>query len=192
MFYCPKCLNIYNITKSVKTKEELSQQGGNNKIDDIIQKLLENDTMDDYKFSESDLHNLEKSQNYKKLSAKQKDYIYNFINDKVEKYAPKNQNTSHKNMYFICKNCGNHEVIKDGTIIASKENAKNTVSEITFNAKEYLQMPILPRTRQYDCPNDKCESHKNAAKKSAAFMRLTNSYKMRYICESCETAWMIS
>jgi hypothetical protein len=192
MFYCPKCLNIYNITKSIKIKEDLTQKGGDNKIDDIIQKLLENENLDDHKFTENDLENLEKSQNYKKLSAKQKDYIYNFINDKVEKKTPKNPDTYNKNMYFICKNCGNYEIIKDGTIIASKENSKNVVSESNFNAKEYLQMSILPRTRQYDCPNDKCESHKNASKKSAAFMRLPNSYKMRYICESCETAWMTS
>lgn len=187
MFYCPKCLNIYNITKNLKL-----QSGGSN-IDDLIKKILDDEDLDKIKFTEDDLDELNKSQNFKKLNNKQKDYVYNTISEKVEKVEKKNKGSANiqRNMYFICKNCGNSELIKDGTIIISRESSKNFSNE-NINVKEYLQMNILPRTRQYVCPTDKCESHNNSDKKSAAFMRLPGSYKVRYICESCETTWLVS
>ena len=176
MFYCPKCLNIYNITKNLKL------QGGGNNIDNLITMIL----------NDEDLDELNKSQNYKKLNNKQKDFIYNTISEKIEKKNIKGSANIQRNMYFICKNCGNSELINDGTMIISRETSKNFSNENNINVKEYLHMNILPRTRQYVCPTDKCESHKNLDKKSAVFMRLSGSYKVRYICESCETTWLVS
>ena len=98
-------------------------------------------------------------------------------------------------MYFVCKNCGNSETIKEGTMILSKNKSseKSGNSDTTdINVKEYLQMSILPRTRQYHCPNENCESHKVPDKKSAVFFRQENTYKVRYICETCETLWAVS
>ena len=192
MFYCPKCLNIYNITKSIKSKE---QQSGGGKLDDIIQKILDNENLEGIEFDQDDLDNLNGSQLYKKLTNKQKDYVYNLINDMVEKKIKNSDDKKgsyQRNMYFICKNCGNHEVIKDGTIIVSKENTKDIKIESNFNPKEMLQIKILPRTRDYICPNDSCKSHKNHSERSAVFMRINNTYKMRYICEACETVWNVS
>ena len=57
-------------------------------------------------------------------------------------------------------------MIKDGTMIISRESSKNFTNDNNINVKEYLQMNILPRTRQYVCPTDKCDSHKNHEKKS--------------------------
>jgi len=189
MFYCPKCLNIYNITKSLKNKDQV----GGAKLEDIVDKILKNEDIENYKFDENDLDDLPRLQNFKKLTNKQKDFVYNFINELIEKKPKKEtKNMPHREMYFLCKNCGNSETIKEGTIIVSRESSRNVSLDNNFNAKEYLQMNILPRTRQYSCPNDKCESHKKAEVKSAVFMRLPNTYKVRYICESCETTWNIS
>lgn len=187
MFYCPKCLNIYNITKSLKSKE----QAGGGSLEDIVDKIIKNEDVEDIKFDENDLEDLSRLQNFKKLTNKQKDFVYNYISQHVIKKT-KEQKGIQREMYFICKNCGNSETIKQGTMIASHESSKNISLETNFNAKEYLQMKILPRTRQYSCPNDKCSSHKKAEDKSAVFMRLPNTYKVRYICESCETSWNVS
>jgi hypothetical protein len=189
MFYCPKCLNIYNITKSVKSFE----QSGGAKLDDIIEKILDNEEIDDIKIDEDDLNQLNKLDSFKKLQNKQKDYVYNYLNDKIQKKKTTNKDDKlAKKMYFICKNCGNNEPVKEGSMIISRQTNKELSNEAGFNAKEYLHMNILPRTRQYNCVNDKCDSHKNADKKSAVFMRVNNTYKIRYICEACETTWMLS
>ena len=191
MFYCPKCLNIYNITKSIKTTEQI----GGSKLDDIIEKILSNEDIEekDYKLDEDDLIQLNKMDSYKKLQNKQKDYVYNYLNDLVQKKKVSNKSEKViKKMYFICKSCGNNEPIKEGSMIISRQTNKEITNDNGFNVKEYLEMKIYPRTRQYSCLNDKCDSHKNSEKKSAMFMRIDGTYKIRYICEACETSWMSS
>jgi len=187
MFYCPKCLNIYNITKSIH-KDQLG--GG---LDNIIKQIINKEPIDDdIKITEDDLDKLSKLDSYKKLQNKQKDLVYNTLSEKVKRIPPKDKESKHiQQMYFICKNCGNTETIKEGTNIISRTSNTDSIKEDSFNAKEYLAMNILPHTRQYNCINDKCESHKIPEKKSAVFMRLHNSYKIRYICETCESAWII-
>ena len=195
MFYCPKCLNIYNITKSIKTSDN---QTGGSKLDDIIEKILSNEDIEEEKtnkLDEDDLIQLNKIDSFKKLQNKQKDYVFNYLNDIIQKKKPANKdNKIAKKMYFICKSCGNNEPIKEGSMIISRQSNKEITNEndTGFNPKEYLEMNIYPRTRQYSCLNDKCVSHKNSEKKSAMFMRINGTYKIRYICEACETSWMTS
>ncbi len=194
MFYCPKCLNIYNITKSIKTSDQLGQLGGS-KLDVIIEKILSNEDIEDdkIKLDEDDLIQLNKIDSYKKLQNKQKDYVFNYLNDMIQKKKIINKdNKIAKKMYFICKSCGNNEPIKEGSMIISRQSNKEITNETGFNSKEYLEMKIYPRTRQYSCLNDKCESHKKSEKKSAMFMRINGTYKIRYICEACETSWLAS
>ena len=191
MFYCPKCLNIYNITKSIKTPDQI----GGSKLDGIIEKILSNEDIEDdkIKLDEDDLIQLNKIDAYKKLQNKQKDYVFNYLNDMIQKKKIINKdNKIAKKMYFICKSCGNNEPIKEGSMIISRQSNKEITNESGFNPKEYLEMKIYPRTRQYSCLNDKCESHKKSEKKSAMFMRITGTYKIRYICEACETSWISS
>ena len=193
MFYCPKCLNIYNITKSIKTSDN---QTGGSKLDDIIEKILSNEDIEEEKtnkLDEDDLIQLNKIDSFKKLQNKQKDYVFNYLNDIIQKKKSANKdNKIAKKMYFICKSCGNNEPIKEGSMIISRQSNKEITNDTGFNPKEYLQMNIYPRTRQYSCLNDKCVSHKNSEKKSAMFMRINGTYKIRYICEACETSWMTS
>ena len=194
MFYCPKCLNIYNITKSIKTSDQLGQIGGS-KLDVIIEKILSNEDIEDdkIKLDEDDLIQLNKIDSYKKLQNKQKDYVFNYLNDMIQKKKIINKdNKIAKKMYFICKSCENNEPIKEGSMIISRQSNKEITNETGFNSKEYLEMKIYPRTRQYSCFNSKCESHKNSEKKSAMFMRINGTYKIRYICEACETSWLAS
>ncbi len=189
MFYCPKCLNIYNITKSTQS----TGQTGGAKLDDVIEKILNNEDIEDVKLNEDDLNQLNKLDSFKKLPNKQKDYIFNYISDKIQKKKIINKDDKIlKKMFFICKNCGNSEPVKEGSMIVSRQTNKELITDSAFNPKEYLEMKILPRTREYNCLNTKCDSHTNSEKKSAVFMRVNGTYKIRYICESCETSWMSS
>ena len=77
-------LNIYNITKSVKG----SDQFGGAKLDDIIEKILDNEEIKDINLDEDDLNQLNKIESFKKLQTKQKDYIYNYLNEKIQKKKP--------------------------------------------------------------------------------------------------------
>ena len=200
MFHCPKCMNMYSITKTVNTKE--TQLGGSSRLENIVNNILDNNhekLSDETNLVEEDLDNLIKLEVYKKLPNKQKDYVYNFINDKITKShkTVKSQKLDSssigftQNMFFKCENCGNNEIINDKTLILSRESTQVKEVDPTFNPQEYLHMNILPHTRQYNCVNTKCVSHTDLNKKSAIFMRLNDSYKVRYICEACTTSWII-
>ncbi len=187
MSYCPKCSNIYNISKSTKI-----QSGGNN-IETIIQKIMNEENIDDVVITEQDLENLSKNNMYKKLSNKEKDNIFNHLNDKIHKKKIDKTINKLNIINFVCKNCGNNEPIKEGTLILSRSDITDySKSSDISDSVEYLKMKILPKTRNYNCPNDKCESHSDPKKKSAVFVRLNMSYHIKYICESCETSWMVS
>ncbi len=195
MFFCPKCSNLYSFSKNIK-KENISddQTGGKRyNVDDIIEKIMKNDLnkIEFDTFDDEILVELQKSPDFKKLTVKNKDMIYNFINDKINKKTIKTTKVQ-SHMYFICKNCGNHETIPENLMILSKSNTTNYYMETNFNPNEYLEMNIYPHTRLYTCVNEKCSSHNDATKKSAIFMRLPNSFRVRYICEECKTAWMAS
>jgi hypothetical protein len=190
MFYCPKCLNVYSISKSIK------QIGGASyNLEDIIKKILSDD-IEEGEYDTFDNKILDELKDYgvfKKLSASQKDIVYNFIDERIEnktisKAAPKIK----QKMYFVCTSCGNNEEIEKNTRITVRSSDDYTPeTNTTQDIEEYLHMDILPRTRQYDCPNEKCESHTEPEKKSALFMRIKNTYKMKYICESCKTSWNV-
>ena len=206
MFYCPKCLNIYNISKTIKTQTAGANDNDNNNTDNYINSLIKkivddpnNYDTNNIKITKSDIENLSNLPVYKKLTNKQKDHVYNFLNDIINEKNTDNNNTNLDNklniMHFLCKNCGNHEQIKNGTVIINRTTKNDIDIDIdnnNFNPKEYLQMKVLPHTRDYYCPNNKCESHKESEKKSAIFMRLKGTYKIRYICECCESSWMVS
>jgi hypothetical protein len=221
MFFCPNCDNTFDITRTVPTLQNNPAQQGGKKADDnilstsseisvsdssdsmiqsskskgsstnvLIQRALDNLlNKDDLK--DVTLDSIIKDPEYKKLSFKHKELVYNKIRDILEigkaELLEKNDDTKQANMaYFLCKNCGYNEPIKEGTLIFSR-STENTNKSMAFDDINYINDPTLPLTRNYVCPNNKCESHKNAEQREAVFYRLPHSYKVRYICKTCHT-----
>lgn len=91
-----------------------------------------------------------------------------------------------KNAFFICKNCGTSEAIPEKQVIIQRSNEESTYNK-TIDYSDMIDAPEVARTRNYICPNSKCESHKNDEKREAVFFRLNNSYKLRYVCVTCKT-----
>lgn len=97
----------------------------------------------------------------------------------------------YKKIYFVCETCGNTESIQPRTLIFSKKS-----QEI---AKEYfgnevspeniINMPTLPHTRDYICPNSTCKTHAEPGVRDAIMSRVGNSLRMMYICTLCLTSW---
>jgi DNA-directed RNA polymerase subunit M/transcription elongation factor TFIIS len=88
---------------------------------------------------------------------------------------------------FKCTNCGYIEDIKSGSTLFSviSENVSQNYDITNFD--DLINSSILPRTRKYVCPNDKCESHNDFNKKLAVFFRFNRSYKLGFICLTCKT-----
>jgi len=89
--------------------------------------------------------------------------------------------------FFICKYCGNSEPIKPATQIYSKSyNATDNAEVEDYTYTIYDQ--TLPRTRDYICKNEKCESHTNDKVKEATLTKNVNE-QIVYICNACSTYW---
>lgn len=212
MFYCPNCNNIYDITKNITSTLNLEQTGGQisdtpesissittsnmseaDTISLIIKKILNGDqvSINDIKFITLDA--LTKHPNYKKLQGKNKELILNRLSELSPSFSSPIKTTSAmaNNAFFLCKNCGNFEPIKPSTLLIRKLYDANFETELEDNIKfqEMAQVKCLPITRNYICPNKKCPSLNNFSLRSARFYRIPGSFRIRYVCISCEESW---
>ena len=188
MHTCPNCNNVFNITK------DGTQAGGNiDNDDELINKLLTNKHLTDKDLDNVSLDALLDSLSYKKLKHKQKESVYNKIqdlmpDDQKKIFAEKPRQNIEKE-YFICGNCGYRKVIESGTLIFTKISNDISQSYSPINVDNMKYSDILPKTRKYECPNDKCESHTNFQKRKAVFFRMNNTFKIKHICCACDTVF---
>ena len=179
MFFCPKCNFSLDITKNIPTDISGDIQLKNPK--DFVVMFLNDDLVGNIKliFSKKDLLKLK---DYKKLSDDNKNNILNQFNEI--------NMTGFNIAYFICQNCQFITKLNQGTKIyeVSLKSKLNNNTDILVNIHDNT----LPRTKDYICPNSKCNSHNNDHNKEALFFRPTkNSYSIRYICTICNTFWNI-
>jgi acetone carboxylase gamma subunit len=111
-----------------------------------------------------------------------------------QKKNSKNNSTSdnNKKIYFVCKTCGNSEIMKPKTLIISKKS-HDMMKEYYGNVIKpdiIINTPTLPHTRDYICPSITCPTQSNPKIRDAVMTRIGNSYKMQYICTICKTMWI--
>ena len=198
MFFCPVCNNIFNITrasgqlggakKDIDTSSDEHLSGTD--YEKIIEQILSGHDVDDIENLSFD--DFIKSPSYKKLKSKQKELVYNKIQDllpnenkKIIKEGDVKPQTEFA--YFKCNNCGFLKKIDDGTLIFSRVSSDISQSYVTSDISTMVHSDILPRTRKYICPNDKCVSHKDSMKREAVFFRMNNTPRVKYICTACNT-----
>lgn len=96
-----------------------------------------------------------------------------------------------KKIYFVCETCGNTELIKPRTLIVSKKS-QDIAKEYFGNEnspENIVNIPVLPHTRDYICPNKTCKSHVKPELRDAVMSRIGNSFRMMYVCTLCLTSW---
>ncbi len=187
MYFCPNCSNIFDITKNPHKDK---QSGGAKDYLDIINKIISGEEVTDVETKGMILDDLVKEPHYKKLSADQKELVYN----KIQQMLPVNKKEveekagtpSSDKAYFICKNCGFLKPIEENTLIFSRVSNDISQSYTTADTSEMANSDILPRTRKYICSNKKCISHTDPSKREAVFFRVNNSYNIKYVCLACK------
>lgn len=93
---------------------------------------------------------------------------------------------------YYCSYCGNSEDIKENQIIYVHKST-NELKNLVLNVKEKKNDPILPRTRNYICPNKKCGTHQNEKLREAVFFRpIEKSFQTIYLCCECDKYWPVS
>ena len=216
MFFCPNCNNSYDITKTIP--EKFSQQFGGGLFSDstsesitseietessappessggaisLIDRIVNGEDLVEKDVANINVENFIKGPEYKKLNSKNKELVFNKIQDllTVDKKKIKSQIKPGKDdvqpTFFICNNCGYSEKIRPGTQIFSRTSENISRTYAVSDYSDMLHSDILPRTRKYICPNKKCISHKDLSKREAVFFRLNNSFRLKYICTACK------
>lgn len=204
MFYCRYCNNTLDIAKSIDTiapavggaEPELTDSTIEiDVITNIINKILGKQAITTNEIKSISLPSVTKHASYKKLSSDDKEIVFNKINELLPKdlkvVSSGEQKSTSNIAFFLCNNCGHNEPIKPKTLIYSKSSSTNANNIVAEDQKAKVYSNILPRTRQYKCPNAKCESHKNVGKRIAVFYRLSGTYKMGYTCMACRETWTV-
>jgi hypothetical protein len=113
----------------------------------------------------------------------------------LEQYDNMRSNKQIISKYIIkCTSCGENYILHPETIIYSLNFGKQQTSFNDDNIDLKLYDQTLPRTKDYICPNSKCETNKksfNNNDKEAIFYRASKSYHMKYACVNCKTSWNI-
>ena len=211
MYFCPNCNNVFDITKGTSqaggditnTSENMSPNiiekdfiGGfsDDNYEKLISKILKNEKIDENEIKKISADDLTKSLAYKKLKNKQREEIYNKVQDLLpneQKKIIKGEEPTHQieKAYFICNNCGNRQHIDEGTLIFRRISNDLAQSYSSSDVKDMKYSDILPFTRKYKCPNIKCDTHKYPEKKEAIFFRMNNTFGIKHICKVCDTVF---
>jgi hypothetical protein len=136
-----------------------------------------------------------KSQEFKDLEPKDRLIVTN----KLPAYVSKNKKNIYdfeptddvieNAAYFVCINCKNFKPINEGTLIYSQNiNSRKTFLDLNL-CKNNKYDNILPRDRNYTCPNEKCPSHKDISVKEQVTKRYRNNLSLVHTCCACQKSW---
>jgi len=89
--------------------------------------------------------------------------------------------------YFICNTCNNKYPIENETVIYTKDNEQ--IAHISHYEHMNKYDNTLPRTRNFVCPNDKCDSH--GGESEAVIIRQLSGV-IKYLCCKCDMSFEIS
>ena len=93
-----------------------------------------------------------------------------------------------------CTSCGENYILHPETVIYSINMGKQQLTFNDDNIDLKLYDPTLPRTKDYICPNSKCETNEkkfDTSNKEAVLYRATKSYHLKYACLNCKTSWNV-
>ncbi len=163
--------------------------GGSNTITESNVNSILNGSDLDLNIKNFDINELNKNSAFNKLTNNQKTLVINRILEKI----PKQKTSKHaenvgKDSYFYCKSCGYNEKIPGGQFIFSRGDEKKD-EFYSSRFLNYVHDNTLPRTKNYNCINDNCSTHKNPSLKLAVFYRQRGTYNVRYICTICSNYW---
>lgn len=193
--FCELCDSILDITRTIPKQELLDTDKDTEKdteksedleinYEDILKKVEAGEKISDDILRMIDLKELTKNDYYKKMA--KKGDIKKSIMDMIDDMSNSDENTK---AYMFCRNCSFSKTMKSGFKVLSK-NPEGTASMSEYiNESEYrvkAHMRTLPMTRNYNCPNKDCPTHKQKLAPEAVFFRKSSqSFELIYVCRRC-------
>jgi hypothetical protein len=148
MYFCPKCHFSFDIGKS--SNVTVSEKNILKRTVDIFKKIENNENLSKYS-TDITLEEITKNIKYKKLSDEDKNNINKLYED-----------IPSSGIEFKCNNCNNTIEIQESILLYELDlNNKNENIKTLEENELYCNNPILPRTHDYICKNEFCETNKN-------------------------------
>lgn len=176
MYFCPEC--SYSLDISKKSGLEDDTRDEIKKPSTAIKKLKDGFEMKNFKplFSKSELLNDKK---YKKLLKEDKDKLNKLFSYKIS------------NAEFSCNNCGYSNDINETISLYKIDNSEDNRLKTLQENKLLVNDPTLPRTKDYNCKNNNCITHKDQSIKEAVYYRNNNNFTINYVCTICYFSWQV-
>ena len=98
---------------------------------------------------------------------------------------------------YYCRNCGYNKDCETSVCISSSSDVMRNVNSFRNIINEYTKFdPTLPRVNNILCPNEKCLTNEEDAKKreekEVIYLRYDNkNMKYIYLCCVCDTTWTV-
>ncbi len=150
--FCDNCNNLLDVTKSAR-KEKVEKIPVN--YEALIKKIENGETLQPSEIENIDMRELMSTEYYVQANGKGK--IRKILMELIEN----NQNSDdNAHAFFVCTNCGYTKQITSNIVVFSK-NSENMTYEEVDNFEVYRNMvyqSTIPRTRNFKCPNSKCNS----------------------------------
>ena len=180
MYFCPKCNYSFDISKA-GTEDKSEDTRKSLDVEGALKRLKANKNLNEYK-ADFTLEDLESNKIYIKLEDDEKEKMKALFNT----------NATIGGIMFKCNNCNYKKKINE-TIRLYQLNIDSVYSvyrSMDDNKLLFLN-PIYPRTRDYNCKNINCVSHKDETNKEAVFFRDKDSYLTNYVCGVCYSNWKV-
>lgn len=207
---CPICDNNMEITNKVFSKNNFDATSDSivsdndseisNLQEEDIQNILANN-MHNIKLTSKnfDIDDIYKNPHFNKLTDNQKTLIINRVDDKISKLKAKakssskassvvvsNETVYKKDSYFYCKTCGHSSEIPSETLVFSRGCMSSHENNTNIDLNN---VSVYPITKNYNCINENCKTHKEPGLKEAVMRRVPGEYIIKYKCNVCEFNW---
>ena len=190
MEFCPKCNTLFQIVDDAEIKVKKEQVAGD--TNDLILNKLYHLPDITHLIKNIDINTVMKSHEYNILSNKEQNYILNKVQDTLEFSEKKISKIKPKivefHIYYLCTNCLYYKSLVPGTQIFNKSYKAKGHTKIK-NYSHMISNPVLPRTKEYTCVNQKCQTHKKPELKEAIFITDKAKQLLVYVCVICKVQW---
>lgn len=175
---CPKCRNALNVSKKTFNEKFETKEYNEELIKKVFKYIKETNEQSLMQIlPRLDIDSIVQHESFNNLTKAEK----NFLNDIIKKLD------SNLSDFVVCQSCYYSEPLKEFTYISTIINTENNTAKyqpIEFDSdKRYSTLNI--RTRNFLCPNEKCESRKKPELTCAIIDRIDNSTAVKYICDVC-------
>lgn len=189
MFFCRKCGFTNNYVKDNIHRKATGGETHEN-VSNVFTKFTNGEELNEEDLEGVQGKQLSRDDRFDNMNKKDQRKFMSAIKN-VDKgfFAEDSTESDYGNIaHHICRSCNFSEPIKTGTVIYTRRYGSETGTSEMEDYSHLIHSNILPRSKNYECKNPKCETHNDINLREAV---ITKNSKDRtvYVCCVCQMAF---